>query len=905
MLLVFILTFLLSANSLQAQARITTPKEQFGFNIGDDYSLANYRQLVDYWKKLDRESDRMSLTEIGKTAEGRAMYMAVITAPENQKKLARYMEISMRLARAEGLTDEQARQLAEEGKSVIWIDGGLHATETLGSQQLIELVYQQVSRTDSETLRMLNDTIMLVACSNPDGMDLVADWYMRRSIASGRSLDYIPRLYQKYAGHDNNRDFYMSSLPETEAINRVFYRQWYPQIVYNHHQSGPPGTVMFAPPFRDPFNYHYDPLVITMLEEIGAAMQSRFAVEGKPGVTSRSGSNYSTWWNGGLRTAAYFHNQIGLLTETIGSPTPENIPFVPQNLLARNDLPSPIPPQKWRFRQSVDYSITANRAVLDYAARNKDRLLYNVYQMGRNSIERGSRDTWTDTPHRITELQEAYRGGTTFPASMFEELRRPDARNPRGYIIPSDQADFLTAIKFINALVKSGVDIHRASRQFVVNGKIYPAGSFVVKTAQAYRPHILDMFEPQDHPDDFAYPGADPTPPYDIAGWTLAYQMGVKFDRILDGFDGPFEKLSEEATPPPGKILEVPSPAGYLLSHEPNDSFIAINRLLSDKEEVFWLRTMFTINGKTYPAGTNFIPAKPTTAAKLGKIAREVGLDFEAVATKPNVDALMLRPLRIGLIDHYGGSMPSGWTRLVLERFEFPFSVVYPRTLNAGGLSEKFDVLIFTDGSIPRPGSFPDFQGQPDLEDTPQEYRERLGTITEDRTVPHLERFLHDGGAILAIGGSTSLGFHSKLPVMDALVDTSAGERATSLPRSKLFIPGSILNARVNNESPLAFGFGERVDLFVDSSPLFKLKPDAQGIEPVAWFDTPNPLRSGWASGQKYLEGAIAVANASVGKGKLFLYGPEIVFRSQPHGTFKFLFNGIYYGRSEPVKLSQ
>ncbi|HMY72919.1 MAG TPA: M14 family metallopeptidase, partial [Blastocatellia bacterium] len=347
---------LIAAGQTFAQNKLTSPKEHFGFDIGDDYQLANYTQYEAYIKKLDQESERMKVIEIGKSAEGRTMYVGIITAPENFKKLDRYKEISRKLALAEGLTNEQARQLAKEGKAIVWIDGGLHATEVLGAQQLIETVWQLNSRTDEEALRFLNDTIVLTCLVNPDGMELVSNWYMREQDPLKRNTSSIPRLYQKYIGHDNNRDFYMSAQPESEAINRVFYHEWFPQIIYNHHQTGPAGTVMFAPPFRDPFNYNFDPLIPIGIDLVAAAMHNRFIGENKPGVTMRSGSSYSTWWNGGLRTTVYFHNMIGLLTETIGNPTPMEIPLVLRNQLPRADLPYPIAPQKWHFRQSIDYS---------------------------------------------------------------------------------------------------------------------------------------------------------------------------------------------------------------------------------------------------------------------------------------------------------------------------------------------------------------------------------------------------------------------------------------------------------------------------------------------------------------------------------------------------------------------
>ncbi len=336
----------------QTPPNVTDPKQALGFNLGDDYQMATYKQLETYWKKLATESDRMKLVSIGKTEEGRDQWMAIISAPENLKKLDHYKEISSRLAHAEGVSEEEAHALAREGKAVVWIDGGLHASETVGSQQLMETVYQLVSRTDAETLRFLNDVIILCVQANPDGQELVANWYMRGSEnpnaplkeTTHRNLNGLPRLYAKYIGHDDNRDFYMSNMKETTNMNRQLFIEWFPQIMYNHHQTGPAGAVIFMPPFRDPFNYNFDPLVPLGIELVGTAMHSRLVAEGKGGSAMRTGANYSTWWNGGLRTITYFHNMIGILTEIIGSPTPMNIPLVADKQLPQGDWPMPIAP---------------------------------------------------------------------------------------------------------------------------------------------------------------------------------------------------------------------------------------------------------------------------------------------------------------------------------------------------------------------------------------------------------------------------------------------------------------------------------------------------------------------------------------------------------------------------------
>jgi hypothetical protein len=615
-----------------AQSSITTPKAHLGFNFGDDYQLANYRQLSDYWRKLDAESDRMVVREIGKTSEGRAHLMAIVTSPANHQNLEQYREISKRLALAEGLTQDEARTLAKQGKAIVWIDGGLHANETLGAQQLGEMVYQMVSRTDEETTRLLDECVILFVHANPDGHDLVADWYMRNPDPVKRSFAGLPRLYHQYIGHDNNRDFFASTQAETENINRVLYHEWLPQILYNHHQSGPAGTVVWSSPQRDPYNYNLDPLLILGLQALGTHLHQRLAAEGKPGATMASGGPYDGWWNGGIRNTGNFHNIIAILTETIGNPTPMRIPLVAQRQLPSRDLPYPIAPQEWRFRQSIDYSISFNRAVIDYAARNREHLLFNIYTMGRRAIERGSQDTWTASPTRLQAAADKFGGGrgavpAEREAEAWAELRRPEHRDPRGYIIPSDQPDFLTAIKFVNALREVNVGVERATKEFTVGRTRYPAGSFVVTTAQAFRPHVLDMFEPQDHPNVVPYPGAPPTPPYDNAGWTLAFQMGVQFDRILEPFSGPFEKVTEwNVRPPPGRVTTSASAAGYLLTRDATDAAAAVNRLLRAGERVYLGRQAFIALG-------------PQTTSRLQQITSEIGTSFTAVGRHPDWQA--------------------------------------------------------------------------------------------------------------------------------------------------------------------------------------------------------------------------------------------------------------------------
>ena len=892
---------------LNAQTRITTPKEELGHNFGDDYFLANYRQITAYWRKLDAESDRMVLQEIGKTAEGRPHLMAVVTSPENHRQLSRYKDISRRLALAERLTDDQARALAREGKAVVWIDGGLHASETLGAQQLGEMVYQMVSRTDEETLRILNDVIILFVHANPDGNDLVADWYMRRTTPTERSLTGIPRLYQKYIGHDNNRDFFASTQAETENINRVLYHEWFPQVLYNHHQSGPAGTVFWSPPLRDPYNYNLDPLIVLGFQSLGAAMHSRLAAEGKPGATMRSGGPYDGWWNGGIRNTAAFHNTIALLTEMIGSPTPMRIPLVMQRQLPSADLAYPIEPQEWHLRQSVEYSVSLNRAVLDYAARMRENLLYNIYRMGLRSIERGNTDTWTPNPKRYAEvaarLGTSGRGGgggneaaaTQRESVAWAELHKPELRDPRAYIIPIDQPDFPTALRFLSALRETGITVQRATRDFDVQGKRYGAGSYVVPAAQSFRPHVIDMFEPQVHPDVFPIPGGPPTPPYDNAGWTLALQMGVAFDRVLEGVTGPFEKINDwNIKPPTGRVTNAQGATGFLSSRRVNNGYIAVNRLLKAGEDVSELRAPLTLDGTTYPAGTFYVRARGSTRRAVEAAALDLGVHFAGArgGVPPNVRPV--RPARVGLWDQYGGSIDAGWARWILEQFEFPFERVFAPALDAGNLNAKYDILVFVDGGIPAAGDGGGGRGggggQPT--DVPDEYKSQIGRVTAERTIPQLRAFIEQGGTVVAIGGSaTNLATQLKLSIADHLV-----ENGQPLPRTKFYTPGSVLAARFDVTQPLAYGLTEETNVFFDDSPAFRLAPgsDTATVHRVGWFDSATPLRSGWSWGQQYLQNGVVAADVRVGKGRVVLFGPEILKRAQPHPTFKLLFNAIY-----------
>lgn len=892
--LIFLLCFL---GAVTIQAQVPTPKSHFGFDIGDDYMLANYTQAEAYYKKVAASSDRVSLQPIGKTEEGRTQYVIIVSSPDNIKQLGKYQAISQKLARAEGLTDKEARQLSLEGKAVVWIDGGLHANETVGAHQLIETLYQLTSRNDAETKRILNDVIVLMVQANPDGQELVSNWYMQEKDPKKRNMN-IPRLYEKYIGHDNNRDFYMNNMSESKNMSRIMYVDWMPQIMYNHHQTAPAGAVVAGPPYRDPFNFVYDPLLITGLDAVAASMINRLNTEGKPGYTRSKGSVYSTWWNGGLRTTAYFHNIIGLLTEITGNPTPSNISLVPDRLLPDMATPFPVTPQSWHFRNSIDYSVSLNYGVLDYASRHRDELLYNIYVMGRNSIDKGNKDNWTLSPKYIDSVKSVIareqknasgnrRTGSS-PAAFDSVFKDPQYRDARGYVISADQADFPTAIKFLNALIMSGIRVEKATAEFSVGNKKYPAGSYIVKTNQAFRPHVLDMFEPQDHPNDFQYPGGPPVRPYDAAGWTLAYQMGVTFDRILEAVDGPFTTIPYGELQKPAPAAFTSAGVGYLISPQQNDAFTCVNDLMKNGMQVFKINS--GANKGSFFVGKN-------GANSLSKAVKDLGITVRSVASRPN-DMTQMMPARIALFDRYGGGIPSGWVRWMMEQYHFPFELVYPKDLDNGNLNSKYDVILFIDERMPAGNGRPvgGFGGQANEQAVPEQFRNMLGNITTEKTIPELKTFMEKGGRIVAIGSSTNMAYLLDLPVRNALTVKSSDGKESPISSNDYYIPGSILRVQLDNTLPQNNGMNAYADMDFDQSNVFALNPDAvaKGLKPLAWFDESDPLRSGWAWGRTYLKDGVVAFDMPIGKGNFYACSTEITFRAQSHGTFKMLFNQLY-----------
>jgi hypothetical protein len=876
-----------------AAAAVPTPSEYLGFEPGADYRLASYDRIQGYFRELAAGSDRVELRTIGRSVLGRELHLAIISSPRNLAQLDRYRTISERLARGRA-TDAEVAELAAEGRAVVWVDGGLHATE-LAHGQMVPTLAHRVATEETPEMRHIRDQVifLLMPNINPDGLEIVREWY-ERTLGTPWERTNPPELYHHYVGHDNNRDFFMNNMPESRASAAVLYREWFPQIVYNQHQISPTWARIVLPPYSDPVNPAIHPGVTTALNEIGGAMAHRLTMEDLPGAISDVG--FSMWWNGGQRTVPYFHNMIGILTETghnwptpayydpalfprmqalryraTAGPLPEGLDGVQDGKVLHAD---PWPGGESHFSEPVRYMVEASVAVLRSAADRRERLLTNIHRMARDAIVAGETAT------------------------------------TRAYVVPADQRHADEARNLVDVLYEGGVEIERTTGPVTVAGRRVPAGSFLIPAAQAFRPYVVDLLEKQRYPDAREDPGGTLRPPYDITGWTLPYQMGVEVlhaDRVPDTATEPVTA----PIPVPEGTIAGRGGAGWLLGHEQNASVRAVNDLLAHGVPVHWTRAAFRAAGQGFAAGTFFVPAGGDAEARVREAARAHGLDFTAVPREPGVELEALRRPRVGLYKSYVAFMDEGWTRWLLEDYGFDVVSLTDPDLRTGTVPDGLDAIVlphadgsafFTDAQSRiltghPPGSMPEaFTGGMGLE----------GAVA-------IKRFVEDGGTLLTFGAANDLVIRLfGLPVRNVVAGA---------PGSRFSIPGTLLRATVDPDDELAYGMppetsvtfvrgaafthvGQKdcIEDFLNQGQCWELRrggrpldgfPEPIGHDAVVRFAEDELVLSGWAVGEEHIAGHTAMARVGLGDGAVVLYGFRPQFRGQPRATYKLVFNAL------------
>ncbi len=840
-----------------AIAQVPKPADVYGFEVGADYKLADYEMMLDYYNRLDDASDRVKKIEIGTSSMGRPMIMLLISSDENMQQLDRWRSISEKLSRAR-IDSAEARKLVDEGKAIVWIDGGMHATELAHGQMTSELAYN-IATEESDEMRHIRENVItvLMPVMNPDGLEIVGDWY-KKNLGTPFETSGPPWLYQKYVGHDNNRDWFMNNMPETYHVNKVLYRQWYPQIVYNHHQTSPSWARIAVPPFSDPVNPNIHPSVTAGVNEVGSAMMRRFAIKEMPGAISDVG--YTMFWNGGGRTTPYYHNQIGILTET-GHATPTPRMYDPESKPetisgSRTDGTSIKYPDPWEggeshFRDAVEYMLTGSMAVLNYAADRRTNLLQNIYNMGRDAIKSGQ------------------------------------SGDPYAYIFSPEQWDEGEARNLVNILYRGGVEIERATESFSASGREYDEGTYLIYAAQAYRPFLMDLLEPQNYPTLLEYPGGPPDPPYDLAGWTLPIQMGVNVDRIDETFTANTEEIEGLVSVEAGTVADDPG-YGYALSPKANAGVKAVNQLLEAGIPVY--RAEGEMNEEN--TGAYIIENTAQAADTLQMLTDSLGLDFSAVSSKP--EEATLKPLkspRVGLYKSWVANIDEGWTRWLLENYHFKVDTLHDANMQGDDLSQ-YDAIIIPDqwpeGILHghRPGEMP------------EKYTGGMGL----EGAAALSNFVKQGGTLLTFDSASDFAIQQfGLPVHDV---------TEGLSTSQFFIPGSLIRMNVETAHPLANGMQDTVAASFSRSRAFEvIEQDTTGeggveditrapepkVDIITRYAEDNLLMSGWAMGEdEYLAGKAAMMDVKYGDGQIIMYGFRPQFRGQPRATYKLIFNALF-----------
>jgi Zinc carboxypeptidase len=853
-----------------APRSLQTPEQFFGFQMGADRKLANWDKLHEYYHVLAKSSDRLRLVELGKSSEGRPYIALFISSPVNLAKLDHVKQLNARLADPRGLSEADAKKIVAEGKAVVIQSFALHSSEVAASQTAAEFVYDSLTRSDEEAQRMLDNVISIVVPSiNPDGTQMIADWYMKY-VGTPHEAAGLPWLYQKYAGHDNNRDGFALNLPESQNLGKLMYRDWMPQAYVDHHQMGSGNARLYIPPYADPIRPDADPLVWREMAWWGAHMGNRLEAAGKTGVIGAA--IYSGWGHMGFHWITPFHNIAGMLTESASArlATPmflhaDQLRGGPRNLpeyASQTTMPSVWPGGWWRVRDIVEQQKIAAWATVDLAARNRETVLWNMYLKGTRQTERGAKGAI------------------------------------KAYAISAAQHDPLTVRKLVNMLLNSGVEVHQVKTQAIADGRVYAPGSFIVSMAQPKWGLVRWMLGRTSYPDNFYTRDREGNPirPYDMATDTFAEFMGVRCDPIGETLTVGLEKV----TAPVAAVGNVAAsaPNGYVLSTRLNDAFRAVYLLLDKGVAV-----RRVTGGDRLTPGDFLIPGSAQAAA--ADVAKRTGVDFTALSSAAPPSTYEIRKPRIAMYQRYGGgNMDEGWTRLMFEQFNVAFKSLMDAELRKGGLNATYDVIVLPADSVAAMtgeaeagagggrggrggGGRGGGGGEGGPPNTPPEYRSGFGA----EGVKALLAFVQQGGTLVTFGQAGDLPIQRfGLPLRNVVA---------GLGPTEFWSPGSTLRVRFDTQHPIAYGMPvEGFALFVAGSQAYEVTSteNSQDVEIVATFVDREILQSGWLLGEQVIARKAAAVLVKHGAGKVVLIGFRPQHRDQTHGTFKLVFNALLNG---------
>jgi hypothetical protein len=871
-----VLLFAILVLTASTAGAIRSPEEYLGFPIGADRKLADYREVTSYLEELAAQSPWVTVEVIGETTLGKPFVMAVLSTPDNLANLEKYKEISRRLADPRGLPADEARQLAREGKTFVMITCNLHSSEVASSQMSLELAYD-IAAGKNEALRSaLEETVLfLIPSLNPDGLQMVVDWY-EQWVGTEYEGCPLPWLYHHYAGHDNNRDWFMVNLAETRAVFDTYFRTVVPHVILDMHQMWSSGARLFLPQFYPPANVNVDPILYRELGLLGYIMQLECEERDYAGVISDA--YFTAYWEGTSMMTPWWHNQVGLLSEAASVNVAS--PIYIEDVELRGDskgfpryehrinFPNPWPGGWWRLRDIVDYELSIAEGLMDCCARHSERFLYNFYRMGARAVERG--------------------GGEA----------------PYAFVIPSPQRDPVTAARMIESLMLGRVEVHIATENFTVGNRLYNAGSYVVRLDQPYRAYAKDLLEVQEYPDIRASEKEDFVRPYDVTGWTLPMQMGIGCDEIGEPFAANLRLLDGVPYPDPMFPAKEEAVWGYGLDPAVNASYAAVFALLEKGYTVYRVDAGFDAepdlaggndsppsgrnpdyseDGGAATAGTFVIPLQKGLREAAAELSMELHIAFHRFTDEPRAEKRKLGRVETALFKPWRASVDEGWTRYLFDTHRVPYENVGNREVKEGKI-DRFDVLLLPDisPSIIREGK-PSDEWARFSRPLPPEY----GGGIEKEGTENVKKFVEEGGTLICFGSSCDFAIEAlELPVSNVLEKVS---------RDEFYCPGSILEVSFKNNHPITYGMPAEGFIFFTDSPAFATTIPYGKFDRaiLATYENKNPLASGLLIGPERLYRRAALVEMKYDRGRVILFGFRPQHRCQTAGTYKLVFNAL------------
>ncbi|HEY7285846.1 MAG TPA: M14 metallopeptidase family protein [Vicinamibacterales bacterium] len=857
-----------------AAGTLQTPEQFLGSRVGTDNKLVRWDKIVEYMKLAAASSDRVRFRELGRTSQNNPFIVLEIASPDTLANLDQYKQLERKLYFQGGApTDGERDDIFRRGKVVVVITCSIHATEIGASQMAVELVHTLATDQSAAVKKILDNVIFLLVPSlNPDGQIIVTDWF-NKNVGTAYTVTQLPYLYHPYVGHDNNRDMYMFTQKESQYTAQLLWHDWFPSVWLDEHQQGSNGARIFVMPATDPINPNVHPLIYRWNGILGQSQAAALEAAGKDGIIYNS--TYTNFWEGAMAWSGWWHNQIGLLTEVasarIAAPIDQQraVPGraaptggrggeggrgqqfndgplpPPTDITPRTEYPRPWMGGRWTLRDIVDYELIATMALLDTAADRREAILRQIYEVNRQTIEDGQK-----AKGNLSAI----------------------------LVSPSAQHDPREAAHLVDRLHVGGVDVFRADAPFAADGKDYPAGTFVIPMAQVFSRYAKDMLESQTYPEVRRGPNSAPEPPYDVTAWSLGMLLGVNPVFVKNAL--PDVKMSKIDGLPrmPGSLSG--SGSRFTFDYRGPDTAIAINRLLKEGAKVSF-------------DGPSRVSVSAASRSALDTLAREFGLDIQArseTRTESRGEARTesrLRPPRVAMYQPYtGGNMDEGWTRWVLEQYEFNLTPIHNADIRGGKLRQKFDAIVLADQDARS------IMEGFDAAAVRPEYRGGIGDVG----VESLKQFVADGGTLITMGNACDLAIE-KFPI-------PVRNLKKGLTRDQHFAPGAILRIEVDTQHPLGYGMDDNAFGFYINSPFFSIVEGfaSQKTTVVARYPNTSVVASGWLKGEDLMVGRAAVVSVEMNPGRVILFGLRPQHRAQTHATFPLLFNALYLSASADGK---